>query len=97
MSDEASINLNPTQFSESIDSVIEHAIQGHVPESAVLNKYSNVITIGSCFAAKIRHFLGKVGLSSNSVWVPSGLNNTLAILDFLSWCVFGRDASRGFA
>src|SRR5439155_2068951 len=29
-------------------------------------------------------------------WVPSGLNNTFALLDFVSWCVTGKQTNRGY-
>ena len=33
---------------------------------------------------------------AQSVYVPSGLNNTFAILDFVSWCVTGEETGQGF-
>ncbi|QYZ67195.1 MAG: hypothetical protein HPY30_15130 [Gammaproteobacteria bacterium (ex Lamellibrachia satsuma)] len=73
-----------------------HVINGHVPKSPVLTLNDNVITLGSCFASELRYFLNDVGLASDSFWVPSGLNNTFALLDFVSWCVRGEQTSRGF-
>jgi len=69
---------------------------GHVPKQPILKPEGNVVTIGSCFAAELRHFLVEVGLSSNSFWIPSGLNNTFALKDFLSWIVTGEETATGY-
>jgi len=69
---------------------------GHKPNAPLLNKDSRLTTIGSCFAAELRHFLSDVNLSSNSFWVPSGLNNTFALRDFISWCATGKETSSGY-
>ena len=90
------VNQYPKAFTDSVDSIIEHAIHGWVPPNHLLNVDSNIVTLGSCFAAELRHFLDKVGLSSNSFWVPSGLNNTFALLDFVSWCITGKETGKGF-
>ncbi len=80
-----------------IENCIESFIQtGHVPEQPILKAEGNVVTIGSCFAAELRHFLTDVGLSSNSFWIPSGLNNTFALNDFLSWIVTGEETATGY-
>jgi hypothetical protein len=55
-----------------------------------------VITLGSCFARELREHLASLGFASRGIWVPSGLNNTFAILDFVSWCVTGRETGRGY-
>lgn len=71
-------------------------LPGSGPKSPILSKGDTIITLGSCFAAEMRFFLNDVGLSSDSFWVPSGLNNTFALLDFISWCVTGEQTSQGF-
>lgn len=76
--------------------ISEHIVRGHAPERPMLDSRHNVVTMGSCFAAELRHFLNQVGLSSDSFWVPSGLNNTFALLDFVSWCVRGEQTDGGF-
>ncbi|REL30188.1 GSCFA domain-containing protein [Thalassotalea euphylliae] len=76
--------------------VSEYVQTGHVPSNPVLSANGNVVTIGSCFAAELRHFLTSAGLSSNSFWIPSGLNNTFALRDFLSWVITGEETSQGY-
>lgn len=75
----------------------EFCLKGHSPTAPILNVAGNVVAIGSCFAAELRHFLSDVGLSSNSFWIPSGLNNTFALCDFFSWVVTGNESARGYA
>ncbi len=74
----------------------EHVLPGHLPPSPILNDKDSVIALGSCFARELRHFLSNAGVDSAHFWIPSGLNNTFAILDFLSWCVTGQETGRGF-
>lgn len=71
-------------------------LTGHAPKAPLLNAGSRLTTIGSCFAAELRHFLSDVNLSSDSFWVPSGLNNTFALKDFISWCVTGKETASGY-
>lgn len=82
---------------DDLRSCIQNYVQtGHAPEQPILEPSGNVVTIGSCFAAELRHFLCDVGLSSNSFWVPSGLNNTFALKDFLSWIATGEETASGY-
>ena len=36
------------------------------------------------------------GFESKRIWVPEGLNNTYALLDFLTWAVTGKTTGTGF-
>ncbi|QBF81863.1 hypothetical protein EXU30_03480 [Shewanella maritima] len=83
-------------FSDVKRCIEQHIKTGHCPVTPLLNSNGNVITIGSCFAAELRHFLTSAGLSSNSFWIPSGLNNTFALRDFISWVVTGVETSEGY-
>jgi hypothetical protein len=74
----------------------ESVLVGHRPEQGMLTMDDSVITLGSCFATHLREVLSGAGLTGKSFFVPSGLNNTFAILDFVSWCVTGRETDRGF-
>lgn len=84
-------------FEELSELINDFCLDGHVPQNPLLNSSGNVVAIGSCFAAELRHFLNDVGLSSDSFWIPSGLNNTFALLDFFSWAVTGNETAKGFA
>jgi hypothetical protein len=72
-------------------------LPGHVPSQGMLSASDGVITLGSCFASELRNYLHSAGVGSGLLWVPSDLNNTFAIRDFVSWCVTGQETPRGFS
>lgn len=84
------------EFGDISKLITEHIVRGHAPDRPILTESDNVVTLGSCFAAELRFFLAEARLSADSFWVPSGLNNTFALLDFISWCVRGEQTSRGY-
>jgi hypothetical protein len=93
------INSYPTEQSafEDLGRLIRGSVlPGHLPERPFLDDTQPVITLGSCFARELRLFLSLSGVMSTRFWIPSGLNNTFAILDFLAWTVEGRQTGRGF-
>jgi hypothetical protein len=74
----------------------DEILPGHTPEAPLLEAGDSVVTLGSCFARELRDHLTRLGFSSGNFWIPSGLNNTFAILDFIAWCVTGSDSGQGF-
>jgi hypothetical protein len=84
-------------FEEDLGTLIrEHVLIGHVPEEPMLTERDEVVAIGSCFAGELRHYLAEAGLQSKRIWIPEGLNNTYAVVDFLTWCVTGNTTASGF-
>jgi hypothetical protein len=84
-------------FDRDVRAVIrDHALIGHVPSEPILGPGDGVVAIGSCFAGELRTYLRRAGFESRRIWVPEGLNNTYALLDFLSWCVSGETTGTGF-
>jgi hypothetical protein len=73
-----------------------HILPGYLPPKPLLRRDDNVITLGSCFAQELRRMLETAEFSSGNFWIPSGLNNTFAILDFVSWCVTGEETSAAY-
>lgn len=71
-------------------------LPGHAPPTGMLTLDAPVVTLGSCFARELRRHLAAAGVGGGNVWIPSGLNNTFAILDFISWCVTGSETGRGY-
>jgi hypothetical protein len=71
-------------------------LPGHVPAEGLLGADAGVIALGSCFASHLRGYLERAGVDSALLWVPSDLNNTYAIRDFVSWCATGRETPRGY-
>ena len=74
----------------------EHILPGHAPETPGLSDSDMVVTLGSCFARELQEVLELAEFSSSSLWVPAGLNNTFALLDFVSWSVTGTATHQGF-
>jgi GSCFA family protein len=74
----------------------DQILPGHLPPEPLLGADDSVVTMGSCFAEELRDHLTSRGFASGNFWIPSGLNNTFAILDFISWCVTGNDTGAGF-
>jgi hypothetical protein len=74
----------------------DHIVPGHAPPAPLLAEGDSVVTLGSCFAQELREVLELARFGANSFWVPSGLNNTYALLDFVSWAVTGDATHRGY-
>jgi hypothetical protein len=74
----------------------QYVLPGHTPREPFLESTSTVITVGSCFARELRTYLLHAGFASDRLRVPAGLNNTYAMLDYMSWVVTGSETARGF-
>lgn len=74
----------------------QHMLPGHSPAAPILKESDPVITLGSCFAIELREFLDEAEFSSETFYVPPGLNNSFALLDFISWCTTGESTGRGY-
>jgi GSCFA family len=94
------VNLYPVDqdlFERDLAQLIrEWVLPGHCPPAPFLTADDEVITLGSCFARNLRRMLDKAGVSASRFYIPSGLNNTFALLDLISWCVTGEETARGF-
>ena len=89
--------LDQERFGLDLPGLIRDSVlTGHRPPQGMLTMDDSVITLGSCFARNLRKVLSGAGLEAKSFYVPSGLNNTFAILDFISWCVTGQETGLGF-
>ncbi|HEY7603027.1 MAG TPA: GSCFA domain-containing protein [Gaiellaceae bacterium] len=89
--------LEASAFEADLPGLIrEHVLPGHTPPEPMLQQHDSVITLGSCFARELRLFLAGAGFASDNFWIPSALNNTYAVLDFVSWCVSGAETGRGY-
>ena len=74
----------------------DHILGGHVPSEPLLTETDTVVTLGSCFAQELREVLELARFGSSNLWVPSGLNNTFALLDFVSWATTGSATHRAY-
>jgi hypothetical protein len=84
------------QFADFEQLIREFILPGHTPDAPMLTADDLVVTLGSCFARELRTFLSEAGLLATRLRIPEGLNNTFAILDFVSWAVTGSETGRGF-
>jgi hypothetical protein len=89
--------LDKTLFYGDLKQVIaDYVLPGHTPGEPLLDADAHVITFGSCFAAELRDYLSASGFSAQRVRVPAQLNNTFALVDFISWVVTGDETERAF-
>jgi hypothetical protein len=85
------------EFDGDIAEVMRAAVlPGSLPSEPLLVPEDEVITVGSCFARELRDHLLQSGVGSRSIWIPDGLNNSFAILDFVSWGITGSATGRGY-
>ncbi|MEQ1897821.1 MAG: GSCFA domain-containing protein [Vicinamibacterales bacterium] len=89
--------LDQGLFEQDLTRVIrEYVLPGHAPTVPMLDQTHPVVTLGSCFARELRRRLSLAGVNASRFWIPPGLNNTFAILDFFSWCATGQQTGAGF-
>jgi hypothetical protein len=74
----------------------DHILPGHVPPTPLLSAGDTVVTLGSCFAQELREVLQLADFDSSNLWVPAGLNNTFALLDFVSWAASGEPTALAY-
>ena len=60
------------------------------PEKPVFDETSGIITMGSCFAQRIREWIKRRGNAAEFVHVPTGLNNSFAIRQYVEWVMTGN-------
>ena len=48
-----------------------------------------VVTMGSCFADRLRNWLNANGKGTSYINVPEGLNNSFAVRQYLEWALTG--------
>jgi hypothetical protein len=92
-------NIYPTahEYYDDLPALFERFIlPGHLPPVPMLSREDSVVTLGSCFAQELRNVLDDAKFSAGSFWIPSGLNNTFAIVDFVTWSVTGDVTARGY-
>lgn len=68
----------------------EYLFNHYTPESPPFKADDKLITMGSCFADRLRRWLSSQGKSAENVDVPSGLNNSFAVRQFIEWVLTGE-------
>lgn len=59
-------------------------------------KEPKIITLGSCFASELRYVLENKGYKNEQIWIPSGLNNSFALRQFLEWIYENKTDNSGY-
>ena len=66
------------------------------PNQPILDKNDTVVTMGSCFADRLRKWLNANGRGATYINVPEGLNNSFAIRQYLEWALTGDRSSDAY-
>ncbi|MDA1309176.1 MAG: GSCFA domain-containing protein [Proteobacteria bacterium] len=91
----STVNLFPRRQSEFNDMsrlIDRFVLKDIAPTEPMFDPDDRIFTLGSCFALELRNYLTAHGVDSEWLYVPEGLNNTFAILDFIEWVVTGEAA-----
>lgn len=67
----------------------EYVFKGSGPETPIFDNDDKVVTMGSCFADRLRKWLNANGKGSTYINVPEGLNNSFAVRQWLEWVITG--------
>ena len=88
----SALNLFPrrqTEFDDMKRLIARYVLKDIAPRDPMFEPADRIFTLGSCFALELRNYLAARGVDSEWLYVPEGLNNTFAILDFIEWVVTG--------
>lgn len=66
------------------------------PEQPILDSNDKVVTMGSCFADRLRNWLKNNGKNADYINVPEGLNNSFAVRQWLEWVLTGDRSSDAY-
>ena len=89
--------LKQKLFEQDLGRVVrDYVIAGHTPSERLLEATDTMISLGGCLTSRLRRYLPPTGFASAKHSLPRHLNNSFAILDFVSWCVTGEEAGLGY-
>lgn len=82
----------PSKFmgNNDLDGVLEELFAAYAPKSPIFTKQDQILTMGSCFALRIRQWLESNGRGAESLFIPEGLNNSFAVRQFIEWALTGN-------
>lgn len=82
---------------EPLEAMIRRAvIDGMPPSPKLFDENSQILTFGSCFANEIRASLIGKGITSATLIIPEGLNNTFALSSFIEWSLTGTRSEMAY-
>ena len=80
-----------------IDELAKKYIFDHYyPELPMFGSDDKVVTMGSCFADRLRTWLRKNGKNADYITVPEGLNNSFAVRQWIEWICTGDRSSDAY-
>jgi len=66
------------------------------PDKPIFGGNDNLVTIGSCFADRLRNWLNANGKGTTYINVPEGLNNSFPVRQYLEWAITGDRSSDAY-
>ena len=77
------------QFADLDAMAKEFVFKGFGPDTPIFGDNDKVVTMGSCFADRLRNWLNANGKGTSYINVPEGLNNSFAVRQYLEWALTG--------
>lgn len=74
----------------------KYVLKGWLPPEKPFGPGSQLLTLGSCFAAELRKYLAEHEHESRLIFVPPGLNNTFALRQFIDWSLTGNASTDAY-
>ncbi|MFN4165305.1 MAG: GSCFA domain-containing protein [Ferrovibrio sp.] len=74
----------------------DFVFKGYGPEKPIFGDDSKLITMGSCFADRLRRWLLANTRNAYGIDVPESLNNSFAVRQFIQWCLTGERAEDAY-
>lgn len=79
-----------------LDKVVSDLFNSYSPSSPIFNADSKLLTMGSCFAMRIREWMEHNGRGSETIFIPEGLNNSFAVRQYIDWALTGNRSSDAY-
>lgn len=96
-SDNLSYYPNKSSNFENLDELAKEFIfKKYGPNTPIFNKTDTIVTLGSCFADRLRNWLKANKIGSSYISVPEGLNNSFAVRQYLEWAITGDRSSDAY-
>lgn len=92
---ETSLEFWPTK-EKSVEKIAEGIFRNSGPETPIFTDASKILTLGSCFAERLRTWLKANQKISETLHVPEGLNNSFAVRQYIEWALTGDVSSDAY-
>jgi len=73
-----------------VNGVLNELFSAYGPPKPIFRPQDKVLTMGSCFALRIREWMEKNGRGTEALFIPEGLNNSFAVRQFIEWALTGN-------